>query len=184
MAFYPLGLLLITFDDKISQGFADRLVASICGSLSLFLLNQNIFCSCPFGLDVGYLFALCLCFSTIIYSPGILLLTLHKGIEMLRGQESVKEEYWKVLSTGEHLKVLLLVVVYLLFFLFLFYPLLLLFKFLQLLWVIIHLLGFYIMPERMKCGNDVASLINALYPGLATLSQNTRNDQYFLHWTI
>ena len=29
---------------------------------------------------------------------------------MLRGQESVKEEYWKVLSTGEHLKVLLLVV--------------------------------------------------------------------------
>ena len=40
------------------------------------------------------------------------------------------------------------------------------------------------MPERMKCGNDVASLINALYPGLATLSQNTRNDQYFLHGTI
>ena len=181
MAFYPLGLLLITFDDKISQGFVDRLVASICGSLSLFWLNQNIFCSCPFALDVGYLFALCLCFSTIIYSPGILLLTLYKGIEMLRGQESVKEEYWKVLSTGEHLKVLLLVVVYLLFFLFLFYPLLLLFKFLQLLWVIIHLLGFYIMPERMKCGNDLAYLINALYPGLATLSQNTRNDQYFLH---
>ena len=30
----------------------------------------------------------------------------------------------------------------------------------------------------MKCGNDVSSLINALYPGLATLPQNTRNDQY------
>ena len=29
---------------------------------------------------------------------------------MLRGKECVKEEYWKVLSTGEHLKVLLLVV--------------------------------------------------------------------------
>ena len=56
MAFYPLGLLLITFDDEISQGFVDRLVASICGSLSLSLLNQNIFCSCPFGLDVGYFF--------------------------------------------------------------------------------------------------------------------------------
>ena len=143
MAFYPLGLLLITFDDNISQGFADRSVASICGSLSLFLLNQNIFCSCPFGLDVGYLIALCLCYSTVIYFPGILPLTLRKGIEMLRGQESVKEEYWKVLSTGEHLKVLLLVVVYLLFLLFLFHPLLLLFKFLQLLWVIIHLLRFY-----------------------------------------
>ena len=91
---------MITFDDKISQGFADRLAASICGSLSLFLLNQNIFCSCPFGLDVGYLFALCLCYSTMIYSPGILLLTLHKGIEMLRGQESVKEEYQKVLPAG------------------------------------------------------------------------------------
>ena len=56
MAFYPLGSLLITFAAKILQGFADRLVASICGSLSLFLLNQNIFCSCPFGLDVGYFF--------------------------------------------------------------------------------------------------------------------------------
>ena len=44
--------------------------------------------------------------------------------------------------------------------------------------------GFHIMPEWMKCGSNVASLINALYPGLATLSQNTRNDQYFLHWTI
>jgi hypothetical protein len=51
---------------------------------------------------------------------------------MLRGQESVKEECWKVLSIGEHLKILLLVV-YLLFFLSLFHPLLLLFKFLQLL---------------------------------------------------
>ena len=37
------------------------------------------------------------------------------------------------------------------------------------------------MPERMKGGSDIASLINAPYPGLATLSQNTRNDQYFLH---
>ena len=34
----------------------------------------------------------------------------------------------------------------------------------------------------MKYRNDVASIIDALYPGLATLSQNTRNDQYFLHW--
>ena len=37
------------------------------------------------------------------------------------------------------------------------------------------------MPERMKGGSDIASLINAPYSGIATLSQNTRNDQYFLH---
>ena len=30
---------------------------------------------------------------TIIYSPGILILTFHKGIEILRGQESIKEDY-------------------------------------------------------------------------------------------
>ena len=44
--------------------------------------------------------------------------------------------------------------------------------------------GSILLPERMKCGNDVASLINALYPGLATLSQSGRNDQYFLDRTI
>ena len=36
----------------------------------------------------------------------------------------------------------------------------------------------------MKCENDAASLINPLYPGLATWSQNARNDQYFLYQTI
>ena len=44
--------------------------------------------------------------------------------------------------------------------------------------------GSILLPERMKCGNDVASLINALYPGLATLSQSGTNDQYFLDQTI
>ena len=68
-----------------------------------------------------------------IYSPRILLLILHRGTEMLRGQESIKEECWKVLSIGGHLKILLLVVVHILFFLSLFHPLLLLFKILQLL---------------------------------------------------
>ena len=41
-----------------------------------------------------------------------------------------------------------------------------------------------LLPERMRCGKNVASRINALYPGLATLSQNARNDQYFLDQTI
>ena len=36
----------------------------------------------------------------------------------------------------------------------------------------------------MKCENDAASLINPLYPDLATLSQNARHDQCFLYQTI
>ena len=99
MTFCPLGSLLITFDDKISQGFADRLVASICGSFSLFLLNQNIFCSCPFGLDVGYFFSF---LSLLLYYHLFPRDSPPNTPQRHRDAERARERQERILESPEH----------------------------------------------------------------------------------
>ena len=40
------------------------------------------------------------------------------------------------------------------------------------------------LPDHMKCGESVDSLLDAIYPGITILDPKENNDQYFLDHTI
>ena len=44
--------------------------------------------------------------------------------------------------------------------------------------------GHQLLPDHMKCGESVDSLLDALYPGITVLDPKENNDDYFLERTI
>jgi len=44
--------------------------------------------------------------------------------------------------------------------------------------------GHHLLPNHIKCGESVDSLLDAVYPGITVLDPKENNDQYFLECTI